>query len=152
MGRNGRYRFCVVLMLGALVLSLFASCGGDATPPDQVRVEFPDALGRQVILAEQPARVAALLGSFADVWLLVGGEICAAPEDAITDFGLDLPHAVQLGGAHSPNLEALLAAEPDFVRCWCWGCLSSPFLCPAAVLSPHPGRCGRSSSMSWDGR
>lgn len=115
MGRNGRYRFCVVLMLGALVLSLFASCGGDATPPDQVRVEFPDALGRQVILAEQPARVAALLGSFADVWMLAGGEICAAPEDAITDFGLDLSNAVQLGGAHSPNLEALLSAEPDFV-------------------------------------
>ena len=59
--------------------------------------------------------MAALLGSFADVWMLAGGEICAAPEDAITDFGLDLSNAVQLGGAHSPNLEALLSAEPDFV-------------------------------------
>lgn len=115
MGRNGRCRFCAVLVLGVLVLTLFVSCGGALTSPGQVWAEFIDVLGRQVILAEQPARVAALLGSFADVWLLAGGEICAAPEDAITDFGLDLPHAVQLGGAHSPNLEALLAAEPDFV-------------------------------------
>ena len=115
MGRNGKCRLGAVLMLGALALTLFVSCGGEVTQPGQVWAEFTDALGRQVVLTEPPVRVAALLGSFADVWLLAGGEICAAPEDAITDFGLDLSHAVQLGGAHSPNLETLLSAEPDFV-------------------------------------
>lgn len=115
MGRSMRCRLGAVLMLGGLVLVLLASCGGEVTLPGQVWAEFTDDLGRQVVLTEPPVRVAALLGSFADVWLLAGGEICAAPEDALTDFGLDLSHAVQLGGAHSPNAEALLAAEPDFV-------------------------------------
>lgn len=105
----------VLAILLLSLLSLFASCGGAPAQPGDAWVEFTDALGRQVTLAEPPERVAALLGSFADVWMLAGGEICAAPEDAVTDFGLDLPHAVHLGGAHSPGLEALLSAAPDFV-------------------------------------
>jgi iron complex transport system substrate-binding protein len=59
--------------------------------------------------------VAALLGSFADIWLLSGGALCAAAEDAWEDFSLELPGAVNIGGAHSPSLEKLLSADPDFV-------------------------------------
>ena len=76
---------------------------------------FTDALGREVSVPENPQRVAALLGSFADVWVLSGGTLCAAAEDAWEDFGLELPDAVNIGGAHSPNLELLLSADPDFV-------------------------------------
>ena len=115
MGQNRMCRFGVVMILWVLVLFLLASCGGEPAGPGEGWTEFTDALGRQVVLAERPTRVAALLGSFADVWLLAGGEICAAPEDAAADFGLDLSGAVHLGGAHSPNLEALLSAEPEFV-------------------------------------
>ena len=78
-------------------------------------VVFTDALGREVFVPENPQRVAALLGSFADVWVLSGGTLCAAAEDAWEDFGLELPEAVNLGGAHSPNLELLLSSNPDFV-------------------------------------
>ena len=82
--------------------------GGDA-------VTFTDALGREVTVEKNPGRTAALIGSFADVWQLSGGTLCAAAEDAWDDFGLDLPDAVNLGGAHSPSFEALLSADPDFV-------------------------------------
>lgn len=78
-------------------------------------VTFTDALGRTVTVEKNPRRVAALLGSFADVWVLAGGELCAAAGDAWEDFGLELPGAVNLGGAHSPSLELLLSADPDFV-------------------------------------
>ena len=78
-------------------------------------ITFTDALNRQVTVPDNPERVAALIGSFADVWQLAGGEVCAAPEDAWDDFGLELGDAVNLGGAHSPSLESLLSAEPDFV-------------------------------------
>lgn len=76
---------------------------------------FTDALGREVSVPKNPQRVAALLGSFADVWVLSGGTLCAAAEDAWEDFSLELPDAVNIGGAHSPNLELLLSANPDFV-------------------------------------
>lgn len=78
-------------------------------------VTFTDALDRTVTVNKNPERTAALLGSFADTWILSGGEICAAPEDAWDDYGLTLENAVNLGGAHSPSLESLLSADPDFV-------------------------------------
>ena len=78
-------------------------------------VTFTDALDRTVSIEKKPERVASLLGSFADVWTLAGGTLCAAAEDAWEDFALELDDAVNIGGAHSPSLELLLSADPDFV-------------------------------------
>ena len=99
-----------------LSFSLFACRTEDGTDtPDECKVEFTDALGRTVSVSKNPERVAALLGSFADVWQLAGGELCAAADDAWEDFGLSLDSAVNLGGAHSPSLELLISSNPDFV-------------------------------------
>lgn len=76
---------------------------------------FTDDLGREITIAKNPKRVATLIGSFADVWLLAGGTVCATAEDAWNDFELELNGAVNIGGAHSPSFETLLSAEPDFV-------------------------------------
>lgn len=119
------------LILGCLaLLCLLASCGGQSAlemenqaeeesvqEADAETVSFVDDLGREVSLAA-PRRVAALIGSFADVWCLAGGSgtLVATANDSWTQFDLDLPETVaNLGGVTEPNLEVLLAAEPDFV-------------------------------------
>ena len=84
---------------------------------DARAVTFTDALGRTVTV-ESPKRVAALIGSFADVWCLAGGKdtLVAAADDTWTQFELGLPETVvNLGGVKEPSAEALLAAQPDFV-------------------------------------
>lgn len=100
----------------ALLLSVLSGCGEKKTESEpSASVSFTDDLGRNVKVNKNPKRVAALLGSFADTWVLAGGTLCAAAKDAWDDFGLQLNGAVNLGGAHSPSLEALLSSEPDFV-------------------------------------
>ena len=94
-----------------------APSGGEEPAQEDAAITFTDALGRTVTVG-RPRRVAALIGSFADIWCLAGGEetLVAAADDTWTQFELALPDTVaNLGGAKSPSAEALLAAEPDFI-------------------------------------
>lgn len=112
---------CVVL----LVLMMVSGCGGKAPQDAPVSeneagtenagVTFTDDLGRQVTVKE-PKRVAALLGSYADIWYLAGGTVCASADDAWDDFDLPLPeNAINLGMTKKLSLEKLFEADPDFV-------------------------------------
>ena len=105
-----------LFMSAVIMISLFCGCAEKAPQKEESdTVTFTAALDREVTVKKNPERVAALIGSFADVWTLAGGTVCASADDAWDDFDLDLPNAVNLGGAHSPNLELLLSANPDFV-------------------------------------
>ena len=109
------FRHIAILACMTMLLGIFTACGSAESTQSQNSIAFTDALGREVSVQKEPERVAALIGSFADVWVLSGGSICATAEDAWDDFDLELPDAVNIGGAHSPNLELLLAADPDLV-------------------------------------
>lgn len=103
-----------VIETGAMLLVcavLFCGCKGETEGLDGYT--FTDALGREVTVSDTE-RTAALIGSFAEVWTLAGGTVSATAEDAWEDFGLETD-AVNIGGAHSPSLEKLLSAAPDFV-------------------------------------
>lgn len=78
-------------------------------------VTFTDALGREVTV-DQPKKVAALMGSFAEVWVLSGGELAGVTEDATSERELTLGDDVTLlGTMQAPNIEKLIEADIDFV-------------------------------------
>lgn len=115
-------RHCLLL---ALLLALTA-CGAaepagntaeHTKPAAGERISFTDDLGQELDL-EPPQRVAAMIGSFADIWCLAGGKdtLVATANDAWTSFDLGLGGDVaDLGAVKEPNLEVLLAAQPDLV-------------------------------------
>ncbi len=107
-------RLTALLLCAVMIGCFFVSCG-EAAEPDSTYITFCDSLGYEVTLSDKPSRTAALVGSFADMWVLAGGELCAAPEDAFEDFGLSDEGVTNIGGAHSPSAEMLLSSDPDFV-------------------------------------
>ena len=109
------FQFIAVIVCLTMMLSILTACSSGESTQNENVVTFTDALGREVTVSKEPQRVATLIGSFADVWMLAGGSVCATAEDAWEDFGLELPNAVNIGGAHSPNLELIFSANPDFV-------------------------------------
>lgn len=102
--------FCVLF-----ILLSFCGCSDNLSESTSDKVTFTDALGREVSVEKNPERVACLIGSFADVWALAGGTVCAASEDAWEDFEINLDNAVNIGGAHSPDIEKLISSEPELV-------------------------------------
>ena len=109
------FLFIAFIVCLTMMLSILTACSSGESTQNENIVMFTDALGREVTVSKEPQRVATLIGSFADGWMLAGGSVCATAEDAWEDFGLELPNAVNIGGAHSPNLELIFSANPDFV-------------------------------------
>ena len=121
--------FASVLFLAVLL----AACGGQGEPPAQSKpadqsqpadasseagkVAFTDALGQEFSI-DPPRRAAVMIGSFADMWVLAGGEdvLAATANDAWESYGLDLgEETVNIGSPMKPNVELVLGAEPDLV-------------------------------------
>lgn len=102
----------------ALLLGLLL-CFGSAAPgfAETSAVTFEDDLGRTVTV-DRPERVVVLIGSFAHIWYLAGGldSLVAAASDTWTSFDIPLDEAViNLGSTKQVSLEAVIAANPDFV-------------------------------------
>ena len=108
-------RFCFLLACLLACSFLFASCTPNSNAPSSETRTVTDGIGRCVSVPKEGLRVASLLGSFADIWYLSGGTLVAAAEDAWEDFSLPLEGAVNLGGAHSPSLEAVFSSGANLV-------------------------------------
>lgn len=102
-----------IFALFLIIITVFlCGCYSSITKTGQI---IYDDLGRTVTV-QKTSRVATLLGSYADLWMLAGGTVCATADDAWTDLGLNLDDStVNIGSSHSPNIENVLMAKPDFV-------------------------------------
>ena len=104
----------------AAALALAMLIGGAAAA--QETLVLTDDLGRSVTIERQPQRVAALIGSFADIWCLAGGAdtLAAAADDTFRKFDLPLSaETINLGATKDISLEKLLAAQPQLVIASC---------------------------------
>ena len=69
------------------------------------------------VTVDNPQRVVACMGSFASIWELAGGTLVGASDDAFTlsDYDLKSENVQKVGDFSNPNLESIIALEPDFV-------------------------------------
>lgn len=97
-------------------LLLFCGCAAKtpAASPEESLLTFTDDLGREVMVY-RAERVVCLYGSYAEAWLLAGGSLAGATSDAVEERGLELGEAQVIGSVKSPELERILALEPDLV-------------------------------------
>jgi len=128
-----RFKYYVAFgMIALLLFSFLPACGSrpavDAqkgpedtasqaseAENDEAVVAFKDALGYEVRVKEAK-RVVALMGSFAETWLLAGGELVGVTDDAYTERGLSLSEQVTTLGAYkSPSVEKIISLDPDLV-------------------------------------
>lgn len=85
--------------------------------PQETAYTFVDDLGREITV-ENPERVVTLMGSFAEIWVLAGGadSLVGTSEDVTDNRDLGIPEtAVSVGTYQNPNMEELLALNPDLV-------------------------------------
>ena len=80
-------------------------------------VTFTDAMGQEITV-ENPQRVVALMGSFAEIWTLAGGAdtLVGVTDDAFDDRDFVNKDQVEsVGSFQSPNVEQIVALNPDLV-------------------------------------
>lgn len=90
------------------------AAGADDAAPGPVT--FTDDLGNEVTV-DNPQRVVACMGSFANAWELAGGTLVGVSDDALQAAGWTIasPDVATVGDFAAMNLEAIIALDPDFV-------------------------------------
>lgn len=108
-------RFLCFLFLILCSLSLAGCLGGEeGGRPDSSAVTVIDALGNSTSLSSG-ARVVSCYGSFADLWLLSGGTLVGATEDAVEEGIVSAGGVTVVGTVKNIDLEKILSLNPDYV-------------------------------------
>ena len=105
--------------LAILLACLFCLLSLPACAPEESAGEgytFRDDTGAAVTLTATPRRVAVLFSSYAEMWMLAGGEVAVTVGESVERgfVSADTP-LVDTGAGKSISHELLLAASPDFV-------------------------------------
>ena len=99
-------RKCLCLLFIALLLLPSIAGAEGAALVDDRGAAIPTAA---------PQCVVSLYGSYAEAWAQAGGTLVGATEDAVSERGMNLGTAQIIGTTKEPNLERILALDPDLV-------------------------------------
>lgn len=109
-------KYIAVLLCLAAVLALFGCSSGQNEDGNRVFYAFTDSEGREVKLENRPDVVAVLFSSYAEMWILAGGEVGVTVGESVErGFASENVPLVDAGAGKTIDREALLAAKPDFV-------------------------------------
>ena len=118
----------IALALSVGLATLLAGCtSGPEAPPETIApassaspsptpapITFTDDLGNQVVV-KSTNHVVACMGSFANMWELAGGTLVGVSDDVFDQYTLTSQNVSLIGDFTAPNLEQIIALEPDFV-------------------------------------
>ncbi len=102
----------VASLLALFLLFSLTACG--EMPQSSDGIPLTDALGNRIFLPKG-ARAVACNGSFADLWLLSGGNLCGVTQDAIEQGVVAQGEYPVVGSVKQLNLEQIAALNPDYV-------------------------------------
>lgn len=110
------YTRFILLVFACLFLVFASGCAVGSEEVDQLDgITLTDALGRSVRVSKG-ARVVSCYASFAECWLLSGGELVGVTADAVEEHSLLLPEDIAIvGSVKEANLEAIISLDPDLV-------------------------------------
>ncbi len=109
--------FYVILII-ILFKALLTGCNKQPKQKADIKnyYSFTDSLGNAVNLKTKPQRVVSLVGSYAETWILSGGNLVGVTSDVISERKMDLPSETKIVGTiKEPNLEEIIALSPDFI-------------------------------------
>lgn len=107
-------KYLLPFLLCLLLLAGCAPIRDSGETPEMVC--FTDDTGAEIQVSPKPERVAVLLSSLADLWTTAGGEVAITVGESVQrGFAEETVILVDDGAGKTVDLEALIAAEPDFV-------------------------------------
>lgn len=118
-----RAKGITALLLAILMIISLSACASpgknvsDSTENTGYHCSFQDSLGVAVTLEKKPETVAVLFSSYAEMWTLAGGRVAVTVGESVErGFAAEDVVLVDEKAGHSTiDLEALIAAKPDFV-------------------------------------
>lgn len=106
----------VILICIITALSFFGCSQEPQTPDNPIESASVTDVNGTVVSLDKNARVVACYGSFAECWLLSGGNLVGVTQDAIDEGRITETQGISVvGTVKSIDLEKLVELEPDYV-------------------------------------
>lgn len=112
-----KVKFCVIILCIATILfAMLLGCSNKTIKQESNFYSFIDSIGQMVTLSKKPERVISVYGSYAELWLLSGGDLVGATDDAIEERNLNLSKDVSIiGSVKNPSLDKIIMLNADFI-------------------------------------